>query len=831
MEEIITNSPPCHSDGTGHNLHRISKDVIPSWGRRTDAPRIQGIMSLGIMVACPLFTLFWYIALQNFDASLLSALFALWDEGFVDFFRQYSPCPNRDIVFVYGAWVLFQAVLYTFLPGKICEGQPTPAGNVLKYKTNGLLASFVTVFFFAVLGLRSGGLSLAFVAEHWGSFVAIFNIYGLFLTAAFYLKAHIAPSHLEDRKFSGSALYDLYMGIELNPRFGQSWDFKLFHNGRPGIIGWLLIDLSFTALQFYKFGYITNSIIITDLLHATYVIDLFYNEGWYIKTIDIAHDHVGFYLAWGSATWLPMMYTLQPQFLAVHPVSLSPIAAASILMTGFGGYALFRSANHQKYLVRDTKGQSILTAPQCPRGYYLRWRAFNFTGQAFPEQPSILSGCGDRFPGTFNLRDPLLMRLWNVVGSGRSLWCESTSLSATRFQSQCVSTVTRHWSTGAKNGFHSGSALQSDRRISYRIAVSSSGKGRKFSPIKNVINFNPEIGRAIGVQTGTTAAARKRARFDSGEDAFFVSTVDGDNDVVAFGVADGVGGWSDSGVDPADFSHALCSNMATAALEWDAEADKVRARGLMQMGYEKCIADTSIFAGGSTASIGVAHADGKVELANLGDSGSILFRLAAVHHYSIPQTHAFNTPYQLTLVPPLMRAQSSVFGGRVFEDLPYDANITNLTMQHGDVLLLATDGVLDNLYNQDILQIITDQMMATGAWNGAPETGINVAASLGKFTQPDGFIPPSKISTLPTHEASEPLPQRPDSQTRVHPLQGLLAATVVRQAKVASMDRHRDGPFAKEAQRSYPWERWRGGKIDDICVVIVVAVEEGKDAS
>ncbi|KAK2804843.1 hypothetical protein FQN51_001485 [Onygenales sp. PD_10] len=758
MEEIITNSPPCHSDGTGHNLHRISKDVIPSWGRRTDAPRIQGIMSLGIMVACPLFTLFWYIALQNFDASLLSALFALWDEGFVNFFRQYSPCPNRDIVFVYGAWVLFQAVLYTFLPGKICEGQPTPAGNVLKYKTNGLLASFVTVFFFAVLGLRSGGLSLAFVAEHWGSFVAIFNIYGLFLTAAFYLKAHIAPSHLEDRKFSGSALYDLYMGIELNPRFGQSWDFKLFHNGRPGIIGWLLIDLSFTALQFYKFGYITNSIIITDLLHATYVIDLFYNEGWYIKTIDIAHDHVGFYLAWGSATWLPMMYTLQPQFLAVHPVSLSPIAAASILMTGFGGYALFRSANHQKYLVRDTKGQ------------------------------------------------------WNndIIADKR---------------------ITRHWSVGAKKGFHSGSALQSDRRISYRIAVSSSGKGRKFSPIKNVINFNPEVGRAIGVQTGTTAAARKRARFDSGEDAFFVSTVDGDNDVVAFGVADGVGGWSDSGVDPADFSHALCSNMATAALEWDAEADKVRARGLMQMGYEKCIADTSIFAGGSTASIGVAHADGKVELANLGDSGSILFRLAAVHHYSIPQTHAFNTPYQLTLVPPLMRAQSSVFGGRVFEDLPYDANITNLTMQHGDVLLLATDGVLDNLYNQDILQIITDQMMATGAWNGAPESGINVAASLGKFTQPDGFIPPSKISTLPTHEASEPLPQRPDSQTRVHPLQGLLAATVVRQAKVASMDRHRDGPFAKEAQRSYPWERWRGGKIDDICVVIVVAVEEGKDAS
>ncbi|KAK2810228.1 hypothetical protein FQN50_003198 [Emmonsiellopsis sp. PD_5] len=292
-------------------------------------------MSLGIMVACPLFTIFWYIALQNFDASLLSASFALWDEGFVNFFRQYSPSPNREIVFVYGAWVLFQAVLYTFLPGKICEGQPTPAGNVLKYKTNGLLASIVTVFFFAVLGLRSSGLTLAFVAEHWGSFVAIFNIYGLFLTAAFYLKAHISPSHLEDRN-----------------------------------------DLSFIAQQFYKFGYVTNSIIITGLLHATYVIDLFYNEDWYIKTIDIAHDHVGFYLAWGSATWLPMMYTLQPQFLAVHPVSLSPIAAASILITGFGGYALFRSANHQKYLVRDTKGQCTIWGKP-PKVIYGRYKTAN----------------------------------------------------------------------------------------------------------------------------------------------------------------------------------------------------------------------------------------------------------------------------------------------------------------------------------------------------------------------------------------------------------------------------------------------------------------------
>lgn len=31
------------------------------------------------------------------------------------------------------------------------------------------------------------------------------------------------------------------MGIEMNPRIGQSFDFKLFVNGRPGIVAWTLM--------------------------------------------------------------------------------------------------------------------------------------------------------------------------------------------------------------------------------------------------------------------------------------------------------------------------------------------------------------------------------------------------------------------------------------------------------------------------------------------------------------------------------------------------------------------------------------------------------------
>ena len=36
-------------------------------------------------------------------------------------------------------------------------------------------------------------------------------------------------------------IFDFFAGIELNPRFGELWDFKLFHNGRPGIVAWTLM--------------------------------------------------------------------------------------------------------------------------------------------------------------------------------------------------------------------------------------------------------------------------------------------------------------------------------------------------------------------------------------------------------------------------------------------------------------------------------------------------------------------------------------------------------------------------------------------------------------
>ena len=183
------------------------------------------------------------------------------------------------------------------------------------------------------------------------------------------------------------------------------------------------------------------------------------------------------------------------------------------------------------------------------------------------------------------------------------------------------------------SSFHSSrqskqSSSSSSPCISYRIAVSSTGKTRRFHPLHNVYPFNATRDDAIGGASTLeeeNIVLRRRKRPDSGEDAFFVSRVGGllrpssskgnDDGGVAFAVADGVGGWTQSRIDPGDFSHGLCGYMARCALEWNRSAEQLHAVDLLQMGYDRVLEDDGIVAGGSTATVGVGSSDGMVNLA------------------------------------------------------------------------------------------------------------------------------------------------------------------------------------------------------------------------
>lgn len=390
--------------------------------------------------------------------------------------------------------------------------------------------------------------------------------------------------------------------------------------------------------------------------------------------------------------------------------------------------------------------------------------------------------------------NPLRIYINRKASEPIAFLCPYTQSSTSR---QTSSTASRQHNIRA---FHTSPTPRANAKFTYGIAASFSAKDRRYNADKDIFSFNP-YNRIFARRKD------KRTRPNSGQDAFFVSRI-GESSDVALGVADGVGGWADSGVDAADFSHGICDYMAHAANTYRPSDSNTpyTARSLMQRGYEDISDDETVPYGGSTACVAIAKEDGSLDVANLGDSGFMHLRLNAIHEYSEPQTHAFNAPYQLSVLPEKVLAQAAAFGEVQFRDFPKDANASHHSLRHGDVLVFATDGVWDNLSSQDILRVVSRLMVGASAWEHTPD-GIQVGRDLQHFIEVgDSSSGPEEIPSL----------------------QSFLAVGITKEAKAASVNTKKDGPFAKELQKLYPFEYWRGGKVDDICVLIAIVVEEGK---
>ncbi|KAF7118063.1 hypothetical protein CNMCM5793_007439 [Aspergillus hiratsukae] len=331
-----------------------------TWGRSSLRHSwLRTLFSSAPVVLAPLLALSCFLALAGYEGSLSKLSAAILQDGLVSVLRVHGPSFTVQGMTAMICWLAFQAMLFYYLPGPTNTGQRTPAGHLLTYRTNGLLAWVITHVVFASL-CCVGILDPGFVPRNWGGLFAAMNLAGFLLSSLAYLKAYLMPTHPEDRTFSGCALFDFYMGIELNPRIGHYFDLKLYTNGRPGLIAWTLTDLSNIAYHYQTHHHFNPSLILVTILHSIYVLDFFINEAWYLRTIDIAHDHYGFYLAWGCITWVPSMYTLQAQYLGLYPTSVSPLYLLLIFGTGIAGYALFRSVNSQKDRVRRSRGKALV---------------------------------------------------------------------------------------------------------------------------------------------------------------------------------------------------------------------------------------------------------------------------------------------------------------------------------------------------------------------------------------------------------------------------------------------------------------------------------------
>ncbi|CAE6522094.1 unnamed protein product [Rhizoctonia solani] len=201
----------------------------------------------------------------------------------------------------------------------------------------------------------------------------------------------------------------------------------------------------------------------------------------------------------------------------------------------------------------------------------------------------------------------------------------------------------------------------------------------------------------------------------AGEDFFYVAQSI-NNSGVSLGIADGVGGWSEDGVDPSLFSQALmyfASKHASSSWAGEPDFDPIEGTSspekankslspveIMSMAYQDVLNEPSVECGSSTACIvNIDAQTGKLSAANLGDSSFSILRSSSIFHEQKPQTHYFNCPRQLAKLLPTQRPHLRIM------DLPEHAGIFLTQLRHDDLVILSTDGLGDNVHPGEVLAL------------------------------------------------------------------------------------------------------------------------------
>ncbi|KAK4511637.1 Protein OS-9 [Mucor velutinosus] len=252
-----------------------------------------------------------------------------------------------------------------------------------------------------------------------------------------------------------------------------------------------------------------------------------------------------------------------------------------------------------------------------------------------------------------------------------------------------------------------------------------------------------------------------------GEDAYFRRSD-------AIGVADGIGGWQQTaGSNSALYSSQL---MHYANLEMDRfedtedpmffEYSQTNPVDILQRSYEQSLVEAkkSNVLGSTTACIAVLRHD-ELRVANIGDCGISIIRNNHYIFRSEEQQHAFNFPYQL---------------GIRSRDQPHHAQSFNIKVKKGDIIIMGTDGLYDNLFDKTILSLVRDHVHA---------------------------------HTIPGNA------QRPP---RVRNLQPQILSDILANAakEVSESKRNVDTPFQRRAMEE--GLLMEGGKADDISVIVAV---------
>ncbi|CAM9769645.1 unnamed protein product [Scytosiphon promiscuus] len=337
----------------------------------------------------------------------------------------------------------------------------------------------------------------------------------------------------------------------------------------------------------------------------------------------------------------------------------------------------------------------------------------------------------------------------------------------------------------------------------------------------------------LDVSSSMIARPDKAAR--GGDDAYFVNV--GDSGALDIGVFDGVGGWASLGHDPGVFSRgfakAAAANITAQRAEEaillrrsqkEGKASPRFAKGVdLQQALEHATANAALTGNQGTCTACVVTFDpvyGMLNGLNVGDSGALLVRRDAqgtpfVALRTATQRHKFNQPYQL---------------GTNSRDRAHDAREFLFYVREGDVVILATDGLFDNMYEDDILLCIEEASDTHGAPPHATvKEPVDLAAALARRAFK---LSRNKERLTPWEEeavAAGVIPVRgaPVIQERqASPWDAGKWGSALERAVTTRINSLRGGPDMEQedaqSDSGVPEEDvtgFRGGKMDDITVV------------
>ncbi|KAL3462852.1 ergosterol biosynthesis ERG4/ERG24 [Aspergillus heterothallicus] len=270
-------------------------------------------------------------------------------------------------------WVLsyyfLQLFLYVTLPGQVAQGTELACGGRLRYKFNAFPTAMIILSGLAI-GTYVDGADFVVWTFLWEKYPQVItaNLIVCWSIAIFvYVRSFSVPApgqpnpelrQLAPGGHSGNVLYDFFIGRELNPRVvlpipfldeaSRTIDIKVWCEMRPGLLGWIILNLSNIARQYRTYGYVTDSIVLSTALQAFYVLDGLYMEPALLTTMDVIMDGFGYMLSFGDMAWVPFIYNFQTRYLAMFPYELGLKGIAVVLAPTAVGYMIFRGANNQK---------------------------------------------------------------------------------------------------------------------------------------------------------------------------------------------------------------------------------------------------------------------------------------------------------------------------------------------------------------------------------------------------------------------------------------------------------------------------------------------------